>query len=317
MTETLSFTFVGIDVSKTRLDVAVGEAGECWSAGNDPTGLQRTVERLKTLAPALIVAESTGGLETPLVAELYAAGLPVAVVHPGRVREFARSLGQLAKTDRLDARLLARFGEATRPAVTRLPDEQEQELAALMTRRRQVIEMLTAEKNRLPTTRPPLRPRVETHIAWLERELQTLNRDFDEFIRGTPLFQHKDEILRSTPGVGPVTSATLLADLPELGQLNRKQIAALVGVAPFNHDSGRRRGQRRIKGGRAAVRSVLYMATVAAVRFNPVIKTFYQRLLRAGKVKKVALVACLRKLLTMLNAMIRDMQPWQSQFSPS
>jgi len=311
MTESTSSPFVGIDVSKAQLDVAVGQAGEAWQAGNDPLGIQRSVERLRQLSPTRVVVESTGGLELPLVVELYAAGLPVALVNPGRVREFARSLGQLAKTDRLDARLLARFAEAIQPPVVRLRAEVEQHLAALMARRRQVLDMLTAEKNRLATTRLNLRARLEKHIDWLQQELQALNQEIDEFIQQTPEFRHKDHLLRSVPGVGPVTSAILLADLPELGRLNRKKIAALVGVAPFNRDSGGRRGQRWVKGGRVAVRNVLYMATVAAVRFNPVLKAFYTRLVAQGKPKKVALVACMRRLLTILNAMMRDLQPWQ------
>jgi transposase len=315
MTESASTPFVGIDVSKAQLDVAVGQDGETWQAGNDPLGIQRSVERLRHLAPARIVVESTGGLELPLVAELYAAGLPVALVNPGRVREFARSLGQLAKTDRLDARLLARFAQAIQPPVVQLPAETEQHLAALMARRRQVLEMLTAEKNRLPTTRLRLRARLENHISWLQLELETLTQEVAEFIQQTPEFQHKDHLLRSVPGVGPVTSAILLADLPELGRLNRQKIAALVGVAPFNRDSGGRRGQRWVKGGRVSVRNVLYMATVAAVRFNPTLKAFYTRLVAQGKPKKVALVACMRRLLTFLNAMMRDLQPWHARHS--
>ncbi len=314
MTTIPSSIFVGIDVSKATLDIAVGAGGECWQASNDFTGVQRTAARLKTLKPTLVVLESSGGRETLLLSELCAAGLPVSRVNPGRVRQFARSLGLLAKTDRLDARLLAHFADAVRPPVVRLPDEDEHHLAALMTRRHQIIEILTAEKNRRDTT--PLPERIDKHIAWLEQELAELNREVDQFIQQTPLFQQKETILRSAPGVGPVTSAMLLADLPELGQLNRKQIAALAGVAPFNHDSGPRRGKRRVKGGRVAVRNVLYMATLSAVRHNPTLRIFYTRLLQQGKEKKVALVACMRKLLTILNAMMRKMQPWQLQLSP-
>jgi transposase len=304
--------FVGIDVSKERLDIGVGVEGEFWQASNDETGIAATLQRLADLQPSLVVVESTGGLELPLVSELCAGRIPVALVNPGRVREFAKSLGLLAKTDKLDARLLARFGEAAKPQPTLLPDEAVQKLSALMARRRQLLQMLVMEKNHLLSTRLSLRPQVQEHIAWLEREIDQLNEQIQEDLHNTPLFRDKDRILRSVKGVGPITSLILLSDLPELGQLNRKQIAALVGVAPFNDDSGRRRGTRRIKGGRASVRQVLYMAAVAASRFNPTIRTFYQRLLASGKKKKVALVACMHKLLTILNAMIRDMSPWKS-----
>jgi transposase len=302
--------WVGIDVSKTQLDIAIGETGEFWSANNDEVGVLKTVEHLHSLQPNLVVVESTGGLESLVVSELYVAGVPVALVNPSRVREFAKSVGLLAKTDKLDARLLAHFAQATKPAPTRLPSEEERLLSAMMTRRRQLIDMRTAEKNRLISAHPAMRPSIEKLLAWIEPELQQINQDIEGFIRDHPLFKQKDEILRSTPGIGPVTSAIMLSDLPELGQLDRKKIAALVGVAPFNNDSGYRRGKRRIKGGRPSVRTVLYMATLTAVKFNPIIKAFYERLLKFGKLKKVALVACMRKLLTILNAMIRDMRPW-------
>jgi transposase len=303
--------YVGIDVSKRQLDVSVGQEGEYWTAANDAAGIQGTVERLRPLAPPLIVVESTGGLESALVAELYHAGLPIVVAHPGRVREFAKSIGLLAKTDKLDARVLARYAEAVRPAPTQLPNEAQQQLSSLMTRRRQVIEMLVAEKNRLSTARLSVRESLQKHIDWLAEELAGLNQEIDDFIQQTPEFKAKKDLLRAVPGVGPVTCAILLSDLPELGRLNRKKIAALVGVAPFNNDSGPRRGRRRVKGGRPSVRTVLYMATVAALRCNPVIRTFYLHLVDQGKEKKVAIVACMRKLLTILNAMTRDMQPWQ------
>jgi transposase len=303
--------FIGIDVSKRELDISIGSAGEYWTAANDPTGIGCTVERLKKYSPRLIVVESTGGLEGPLVAEAYAAGLAIAIVHPGRVREFAKSVGLLAKTDKLDARVLARFAETVRPRPTQLPTEAEQQLSALLTRRRQVVEMLVAETNRLSSTHAALQARLRQHLVWLDEELAALNKEIDDFIQKTPEFKTKEELLRSTPGIGPVTSAILLADLPELGQLSRQKIAALVGVAPFNNDSGPRRGKRRVKGGRKPVRNVLYMATVASVRFNPVIKAFYDHLLQQGKEKKVALVACMRKLLTILNAMMRTSQAWK------
>jgi len=307
--------FVGIDVSKRQLDISVGQDGECWTAPNDENGIRGIMERMSSIAPALIVVESTGGLESALVVELYVAGWPIAVVHPGRVREFAKSIGLLAKTDKLDARVLARYAKAARPAPTQLPSETEQQLSALMARRRQVIDMLTAEKNRLLSTRPSLHDRVREHIGWLKDELAALDSDIDDFIQRTPVFKCKQDLMADVPGVGRVTCASLLSDLPELGRLNRKQIAALVGVAPFNNDSGPRRRKRRIKGGRRNVRKVLYMATLAAIRCNPRIQTFYARLLSYGKAKKVAIVACMRKLLTILNAMIRDMEPWRA--SPS
>jgi len=309
MTNTSS-PFVGIDVGQARLDAAVGKAGEEWAANNDATGIQKTVERLTQLQPALIVIESTGGLEIPLMLELSKAGLPFALVHPGRVRDFARSLGRLAKTDRLDARLLAHFAEAIQPPLTQLPSEEVQRLNALMQRRRQLLDILVAEKNHLLSTPLFQRAGVEEHLTWLEEKLAQLDQDIQDQIGRTPEFKEKEAVLRSAKGVGPVLCAKLLSGLPELGQLSRKEIAALVGVAPFNDDSGRHRGRRRIKGGRADIRHVLYMATVAAVRFNPLIRPFYQRLVSQGKLKKVALVACMRKFLTILNAMVRAMRPF-------
>lgn len=311
-----SSPFVGIDIGKTRLDVAIGKSGETWVARNDPTGIQSTVEHLAGLKPALIVMESTGGLEVPLMLALSKAGLPFAQVHPGRVRNFARSIGLLAKTDKLDAHLLAHFAEAVQPALTCLPNEAEQQLNALMLRRRQLLDILVAEKNHLLSIHPCQRTSVEEHIAWLEDKLAQINQEIQAQVEHNPEFKVKNAILQSAKGVGPVLSAKLLSGLPELGKFNRKQIAALVGVAPFNDDSGRRRGKRRIKGGRADVRKVLYMATVAAVRFNPIIHSFYQHLLSLGKLRKVALVACMRKLLTILNAMIRDMHPFYSSHLP-
>jgi len=317
MKDSASSTYVGIDVSKAQLDVAVDEPSDAWQVTNDDRGIRQLVEQLKALHPALIVLESTGGLECAVLAELCTAGLPVARINPSRAREFAKSLGQRAKTDRLDASLLARFAATIRPPVTPLPSEEAQHLAALVTRRRQVIEMLTAGRNRLETTRLGLRPRLETHIAWLQDELETLSKDIRDCIQDNPAWQDKDSLLRSVPGVGPVLSCTLLAELPELGTLDRKKIAALVGVAPFNHDSGRHRGKRWIKGGRTAVRNVLYMATLASSRFNPTIRTFYHSLIERGKNKMLALVACMRKLLVILNAIIRTHQPWQPRLSVS
>jgi transposase len=304
-------TWVGIDVSKTQLDIAVGQAGETWSARNDEVGIAKTVERLKSLQPRLVVVEATGGLEQPLLRALHLAGLPFALVNPHRVREFAKSLGLLAKTDKLDARLLARFAEAIQPAPTQLPSEDEQLLSALIDRRRQLIDFRTAELNRLASAHPAVRSSIEQLLEDLGKKISWLEQQIDDLIASKAEFKHKVEILRTVPGIGPVASAILVADLPELGRLDRKKVAALVGVAPFNNDSGYRRGKRRVKGGRAAVRTVLYMATISASRFNPVIKAFYDRLLKRGKVKKVALVACMRKLLTILNAMLLSGEPWK------
>lgn len=304
--------FIGIDVSKERLDIGVGADGEFWQAANDEVGIRETLRRLSTLQPALVIIESTGGLEWPLVSELCAGRVRVALVNPGRVREFAKALGLLAKTDKLDAQLLARFGEAAKLSPMLLPDEAVQKLSALMGRRRQLLEMLVMEKNHLLSTRLSLRHGVQEHVAWLQQGIDQLTEQIQKELQDTPGFRDKDRILRSAKGVGPITSLILLSDLPELGQLDRKKISALVGVAPFNDDSGRRRGARRIKGGRASVRQALYMAAMSAARFNPVIRTFYQRLLASGKKKKVVLVACMHKLLTILNAMIRDMTPWQA-----
>jgi len=304
--------FVGIDVSKAWLDIALHESDACWRAKNDDQGIGTLVEKLKQLAPALVLLEATGGFEMLLVAELANAGLPVVVSNPRRVRAFARSTGRLAKTDKLDAKLLAHFAAAVRPPLRTLPSAEEQQLTGLLTRRRQIVDMLTVEKNRLHTVRPALQSDIEEHISWLKEKLSKLDDDIDLFIQATPLWKEKDTILRSVPGVGRVTSSTLLAMLPELGKLNRQQIAALVGVAPVNKDSGRKQGKRRVYGGRADVRSVLYMAALAAKRYNPVIRKFYERLVKQGKEKKVALTACMRKLIVILNAMLRTNQPWRT-----
>lgn len=311
MTGQSSAQYVGIDVSKGRLDVAIGEQGECWDVGNDEKGILKLVERLKAFEPALIVLESTGGLEMGALASLYSGGLSVALVNPGRVREFAKSLGLLAKTDKLDARLLARFAEAVKPGATRLPDEQERHLAGLVGRRRQLLEILVAEQNRLGSAPLSLKGNVEEHIRWLRDALAKLDQDIQEYIRQSELWKDKSELMCSVPGVGPVTASTLLGELPELGQLDRKKIAALVGVAPFNDDSGHRRGKRRVKGGRSSVRNVLYMAALSASKHNPILRAFYQQMIKRGKEKKVALTACMRKLLTFLNAIIRDSVPWK------
>lgn len=303
--------FVGIDVSKMQLDVAVGQAGETWSAGNTGEGIAKTIERLKQLGVCLVVVESTGGLERKLLRALHLAGIRFALVNPHRVREFARSVGLLAKTDKIDARLLARFGEAIRPSPTILPSEEEQLLSALVARRSQLIDFRTAELNRLSGAHPSIQASIELLLDQLGEQITQLDQQIDQFISHQGDFKDKDEILRSTPGIGPVSSAILIADLPELGRLDRKKIAALVGVAPFNDDSGYRRGKRRTKGGRDTVRKVLYMATITATRYNSKIKAFYERLLLRGKLKKVALVACMRKLLTILNAMLHSRSPWR------
>ncbi len=313
--ETNTGSFIGVDVSKRSLDVSLGKEGEYFTVGNDEEGIASVVARLKEVEPTLIVLESTGGLERMVLVALYTEQLPVALVNPGRVREFAKSTGRLAKTDRLDARMLAHFAEAVRPPVVILPSEEEQYLSALMTRRRQVLEMLTSEKNHLLSTSLSVRPYVERNLASLQQQLEELNQRIDEFIDHNDAFRKKEDILRSAPGVGPITAAILLSDLPEIGYIDRKKIAALVGVAPFNDDSGRRSGKRRVKGGRESVRHVLYMAILAATRSNPVIHRLYHHLLSLGKTHKVALVACMRKFLTILNAMLRDLRPWQPNFS--
>jgi len=305
--------FVGIDVSQDCLDVAVAPSGDAWQVTNDEPGLAELVERLKDLAPQLIVLEATGRLELPAVAALAAADLPVVVINPRQSRDFARALGQLAKTDTLDARGLALFAERVRPAVRPLRDAEAQALADLVVRRRQLVEMLVAEKNRLQRASTRVAKDIRRHIAFLEKQVGQLDDELQEAITASPVWLEKQQLLMSTPGVGPTLAATLLAHLPELGELNRRQIAALVGVAPLNRDSGRYRGQRTIWGGRARVRAPLYMAVLVAMRWNPVIQTFYQRLLAAGKKKKVALTACMRKLLTILNAMLKTKTAWHEK----
>lgn len=304
--------FGGIDVSKAQLDVALYPSSEQWQSGNDEEGIQAIVERIKGLGPQveLVVMEATGGLQRVVAGALAVAGVPVAVVNPRQVRDFARATGKLAKTDTLDAQVLAHFAQAIHPRPTPLADEQAQALNAILERRKQVVGMLTAEGNRLHSAARVVRARVEAHIEWLQAELSSIDSDLDKMIRSTPIWRERDELLRSMPGVGKVVSLTLLAELPELGQLDRRQLAALVGVAPLNRDSGTLRGRRAVWGGRGRVRSVLYMAALVATRRNPVIKEFYERLLARGKAKKVALVACMHKLLTILNSMLRHNTRW-------
>ena len=303
--------FVGLDVAKAHLDVAVHPTGEQWQVANRPEAFAALVERLHALAPTLIVLEATGGYETPILSALAVAGLPVVAINPRQVRDFARALGILAKTDQLDATVLAHFADRVRPPVRPLPDEATAELAALLTRRRQLLDMLIAERHRLAQARPAVRQSLTQHIRWLEQRLRDLDDNLTTRIRHSPVWRAKEDLLRSVPGVGPILARTLLADLPELGRLSRRALAALVGVAPFNRDSGRLRGRRAIWGGRARVRAALYMAALVASRRNPLIGAFYQRLLAAGKPKKLALTACMHKLLTILNAMVRTRQPWR------
>jgi len=268
--------------------------------------------RLRALPPALVVLEATGGREVALAAALATAGLAVAVVNPRQVRNFARAIGQLAKADALDAAVLARFAEVVRPTPRPLPDAQTRELSAVLTRRRQLIAMLTAERQRLGTARPAMRTRIQTHIAWLEQEVADLDGALRDAIRASAIWREQENLLRGVPGIGPTTALTLLAEVPELGRLGRKAIAALVGVAPLNCESGTLRGRRVVWGGRARVRTALYMAALVATRHNPVIRAFYERLCAVGKPKKLALTACMHKLLLILNAMLRDRTPWRA-----
>lgn len=303
---------VGIDVSKARLDVAVLPGGQQWTADNSQPGCEALAAQVKELGALLIVLEATGGWEALVAGTLAAAGLPVVVVNPRQVRDFAKATGHLAKTDSLDARLLARFGQAVRPEPRPLAEPEAEILKALVTRRRQVLAMLVQEKNRLGVAPRCLHRDIKGLISQLEKRLARLDGDIGTTLKSSPLWRTKDNLLRGVPGVGPVLSSSLLAGLPELGQLNRRQIAALVGVAPLNRDSGTFRGRRSIWGGRGHIRAVLFMATLAAVRCNPVLKVFHQRLKATGKPFKIAMVACMRKLLTILNAVLRDQAPWRA-----
>ena len=303
---------VGIDVAKRWLDVAVGADAAPWRVANDDAGIAELLARLAPARPALVVLEATGGLEAVVAGEPEAAGLPVAVVNPRQVRDFAKAIGVLAKTDRLDARVLARFGERVRPAARPLPDAATRELQALVARRRQVQAMLVAERNRRRTALPVVQAAIDEVIAVLARQVGELDRELARALRASPLWRAEDDLLRSVPGVGPVLAATPVACLRELGTLDRKQAAALVGVAPLAHASGQRTGRARIWGGRAQVRTALYMATLSAVRCNTVLAALYRRLLEAGRPRKVALTACMRKLLVILNAMVRDGTTWDA-----
>jgi transposase len=308
----MELIYVGIDVAKDRLDVHVRPSGEAFAVARDGEGLAALVERLVALAPALVVLEATGGFEQTVAASIAAARLALAVVNPRQIRDFARARGTLAKTDALDAEAIARFAETIRPEPRPLPDEAAQALGELVARRRQVIEMMVAERNRRrQASLKRVVKGIDRHLAALQKELSAVEQDLDEMIRGTPIWREAEDLLKTVPGIGDTTARSLIADLPELGKLDRRRIAALVGVAPFNRDSGARRGQRTIWGGRAAVRAALYMATLTAARRNPMIRAFYHRLLAAGKPKKLALIACMRKLLSVLNAILRDQRPWQ------
>ena len=303
--------YIGMDVSKATLDICVSD-GETWQAANDDGAMEALCARIAALHPTLIVLEATGGYELRAAAALAAAGLPVAVVNPRQVRSYARSVGQLAKTDRIDARILARFAAAVQPEARPLPEAETREIEALITRRRQLVAMITAEANRLSAAPSITRNEIKTHIAWLRRQQAKIDETIDDRVRRSPIWRAKDDLLRSVPGIGSKTSSTLLAMLPELGMLNSKQIAALVGVAPLNQDSGTFRGRRRVYGGRVRVRTALYMAALVASRYNPVLKDLYGRLRAAGKPAKVALVACMRKLLIIVNAMVRYGRAWDA-----
>lgn len=303
--------FVGVDVSKVRLDTFISKGEQVLAFGNDKAGAEKMIEHLKPLAVTQVIIEATGGLERPLAAQLITAGLPVVVVNPRQVRDFAKSLGKLAKTDRIDARILALFGERIRPAIRALPSPETQELADQLARRRQLVEMLTMEKNRIQQSHnDAVRKNIKQHIEWLQKQLRANESGLRRALETSSAWQVERDLLAGVKGVGEVTTVSMIGLLPELGTLNRKQIAALVGVAPFARDSGTMRGRRTVWGGRASVRTVLYMASLSAIRWNPVLRTFYTRLRAAGKLKKVAIIACMRKLLTILNAMVRDGKPF-------
>jgi transposase len=305
-----SAVFVGVDVSKAQLDVASNGSDETWTVSNSESGIAELVKRLRELRPALVVMEATGGFEVATAAALATAGIAVVIANPRQVRDFAKSTGQLAKTDQIDARVLALFAERVRPQVRPLPDDEARALDAIVGRRRQIIGMLVAEKNRLGFALPTVQKGIKKHIRWLERQLDEVESDLDSLIRKSPVWKAKNDLLRDVPGVGPNLARTLIAELPELGRLSNKEIAALVGVAPLARDSGVFRGKRMVWGGRAPVRSALYLSIWSASKWNPVIRVFYRRLRDRGKPPKVAQVACMRKLLTILNAMVRDGRRW-------
>lgn len=303
--------YVGMDVSKAVVDVCV-TTGETWQVANDDAAMDELCRRVAELQPAVVVLEATGGYELRVAGALAAARVPVAVMNPRQVRHYARSVGRLAKTDSIDAAILARFAAAVQPEPRPLRDAESREIEALLARRRQLVGMITAEENRLNTAAPVTKSEIKSHLAYMRRRLAKLNASIDDRVRRSPIWRAKDDLLQSVPGIGDTTSRTLLVLLPELGTLNRKQIAALVGVAPMNQDSGTMRGRRRVLGGRARVRTALYMAALVGTRRNPTLKAFYDRLRAAGKPGKVALIACVHKLLTIVNAMMRDGRHWQA-----
>lgn len=302
--------YIGIDVSKASLDVGRDHSSEVRQFTNDEAGIGELGKLLSQLQPKLIVLEATGGLEMAALTALASLGLPVAAVNPRQVRQFARGIGKVAKTDRIDAQMLARFAQVVSPEPRTLPDEAMRELKDLVDRRRQLVTMLVAEKNRVHTASARVRKRLAEHIEWIEKAIEELDEQIDTLVKSSPVWRERDELLQSVPGVGPKTVATLLVELPELGRLDRRELASLVGVAPFNRDSGKYRGKRKIIGGRAVARRALYMATMVATRCNPIISPLYEKLVSAGKLKKVAMVACMRKLLTILNAMVKNNQAW-------
>lgn len=311
----MSNLVIGIDVSKSTLDVASFPVGEEISTVNDESSCRDLASHLKSLRPRLIVLEATGGLENLVAGILVAEGLPVVVVNPRQIRDFAKAIGKLAKTDHIDAKVIAHFGQAVNPEPRPFKDEETQALTALITRRRQIVDMITAERNRLSSAHDRVKPDIRETIKWLENKLKDIDNDLSKTITKNVLWKEKADILTTCKGIGPVVSTTILCSLPELGTLNRREISGLVGVCPYNRDSGTMRGKRAIFGGRATVRAMLYMATLSAVRYNPAIKAFYSKLTTAGKVHKVAMVACMRKLLTILNAMVKTMQPWNPDFT--
>lgn len=306
----MDFNFIGIDVSKASLDVYLRPEGKRWSVDYNDKEVKSLVNQLLDLSPSLIVIEATGGIEIPLASQLAAAQLPVVVSNPRQVRDFAKATGKLAKTDKIDAEVIAHFADAIRPKVRPLKDEQTQELTDLLARRTQLVDMLTAEKNRLQQASKKMGKDILSHIKWLEKRIGDCEDALKKLIKASPIWQEKDKIIQSVPGVGPIMSLALLTSLPELGRINRSQVAALVGVAPFNRDSGKYKGKRAIWGGRASVRTVLYMCALTASRCNPTIKSFYDRLIKAGKLPKVALTACMRKLLVILNTMVKNQTEW-------